>query len=452
VGDEVRLPATVPVVPRGGDASRRFVVEARLLDDTDTAISRVASEEGFVDGALREVTLTFPDEFPYDTQPVSVLEVADFETDGLGYVDIPGSELSVSPSSPDESWLVVVAAHMFANGSTGMLEGPGGIRVMVDGVERAVGEAIGWRGTSFQAVDVIRGGEATIRLQAKANTNRGTQIRDARIFSVRLPPFADLQVAERAGEVLVSGEAERVAELTFTPAAPGRYLILGNAAAGGRPGDRGVRVRVTTPTGSQWPMATDFTFPRVALVPNFIARVETLEAVEQTFAIEAMANTAESSGATILAPRLIAFRLDELVAAESLITTMETVARGTTPMDVQELEVPAATGGTQWLTLQSVVWTVTADQETPTEPPPSDWPNTEAIVVFERDDRVFDRPCHSYTGEMTTTSGFVDLVETDDGVVLRSTIASDYLVTSDPTGFLSPEAHAIEAISIALRF
>jgi len=50
---EVTLPATVPVVPRDGDASRRFRVVGELSDAT------VTDEVGFVEGELREVTLTF---------------------------------------------------------------------------------------------------------------------------------------------------------------------------------------------------------------------------------------------------------------------------------------------------------------------------------------------------------------------------------------------------------
>jgi hypothetical protein len=105
VGSEVRLPATVPVVPRDGDASRRFVLEARLLDEDETSISRTSTEEGFVEGELREVTLTFPDAFPYDTEPAMVFDVPTFETTALGFVDVPGSEFVITPATPEETWV-----------------------------------------------------------------------------------------------------------------------------------------------------------------------------------------------------------------------------------------------------------------------------------------------------------------------------------------------------------
>jgi hypothetical protein len=448
VGSEVRLPATVPVVPRDGDASRRFVLEARLLDEDETSISRTSTEEGFVEGELREVTLTFPDAFPYDTEPAMVFDVPTFETTALGFVDVPGSEFVITPATPEETWVVIVVGYLTANGSTGMFEGPGGVRVMVNSVERAIGEAIGWRGTSFQAVEIIRGSEARIHLQIKANTSRDARIRDARIFAFRLPPFADLQVAERDGDVVVPSEPTRALELTFTPAAPGRYLFLVNAAAGGRPGDRGVRARVVTPSMESWPTATDFSFSRTALLPNFLARVETLEAVEQTFALEAMSGSVDGD-ATVRYPRIVAFRVDELPALASLLTTTAIVAEGTTLTDVHELTVPPAPSGSQWLTIQSVVWTVIAEEEVPTTPPP-ELPGTEARVVFERDARVYDRGFHSITNETRTTSSLVDVVDTDEGVVLRSAIGSGFLVTSDPTGFRS-EGRALEAVSIALR-
>jgi hypothetical protein len=153
--------------------------------------------------------------------------------------------------------------------------------------------------------------------------------------------------------------------------------------------------------------------------------------------------------ATVRYPRIVAFRVDELPALASLLTTTAIVAEGTTLTDVHELTVPPAPSGSQWLTIQSVVWTVIAEEEVPTTPPP-ELPGTEARVVFERDARVYDRGFHSITNETRTTSTLVDVVDTDEGVVLRSAIGSGFLVTSDPTGFRS-EGRALEAVSIALR-
>ena len=58
---EVRFPATVPLVPRGGDAARRFEVVAELADDTGVAFARQRVIAGFVPGELREVWIRFDD-------------------------------------------------------------------------------------------------------------------------------------------------------------------------------------------------------------------------------------------------------------------------------------------------------------------------------------------------------------------------------------------------------
>ncbi len=58
---ELTFPATVPVVPFGGDASRNFHVLGELADATSTIISTVESDETFTEHELREVTLVFRD-------------------------------------------------------------------------------------------------------------------------------------------------------------------------------------------------------------------------------------------------------------------------------------------------------------------------------------------------------------------------------------------------------
>lgn len=56
---QASFPATVPVVPRDGDAGRRFRVLGELTDGSDVVISTVMTEEGFTAHTLREVTLVF---------------------------------------------------------------------------------------------------------------------------------------------------------------------------------------------------------------------------------------------------------------------------------------------------------------------------------------------------------------------------------------------------------
>ena len=59
---ELDLPASISLLPRGDDASRRFRVEARLLADGDVELARQVADGGFADGELREIWLVFADE------------------------------------------------------------------------------------------------------------------------------------------------------------------------------------------------------------------------------------------------------------------------------------------------------------------------------------------------------------------------------------------------------
>ena len=63
VGDDaVRWPLRVPLVPRGGDAARTFVVEAQLLDAAGVPVAWVRARSGYVAGELREILLCFEDD------------------------------------------------------------------------------------------------------------------------------------------------------------------------------------------------------------------------------------------------------------------------------------------------------------------------------------------------------------------------------------------------------
>jgi alpha-tubulin suppressor-like RCC1 family protein len=58
---ELTFPATVPVVPAGGDPSRAFRIVAELLDSAGAPFATEESTESFIADTLREITLTFRD-------------------------------------------------------------------------------------------------------------------------------------------------------------------------------------------------------------------------------------------------------------------------------------------------------------------------------------------------------------------------------------------------------
>jgi len=58
---DAQLPATVPVVPRGGDAERRFDIVGELIDPEGVAFARQRARTRFVADARRTLVLTFWD-------------------------------------------------------------------------------------------------------------------------------------------------------------------------------------------------------------------------------------------------------------------------------------------------------------------------------------------------------------------------------------------------------
>jgi alpha-tubulin suppressor-like RCC1 family protein len=53
--------ARVPLIPRDGDATRRFTLHAELLDDSGTAFAEIRAGAGYRDRELRELDLVFED-------------------------------------------------------------------------------------------------------------------------------------------------------------------------------------------------------------------------------------------------------------------------------------------------------------------------------------------------------------------------------------------------------
>jgi hypothetical protein len=431
VGTEVDLPATVPVIPAGGDASHRFRIDAALIDASGSVISRVSADEGFEEGALREVTLRFPDQITCESRPGRAISVPDLVIEDPTALDIPGSELVIEIDA-GETWIVIATGEWTSY--PGAATNPCGLALVVDGEERAYGEPLGGYGQSWHGMAFVRGEAAahTVSLRAMSSNVGSSTLRDMRIVAFPLPGFADFQAIETLGEVVVPTSFTPVAALEFEPILPGRYVFLFNAAAGERPGGNGVLLDVITPEFSQWPAAASLRFGREALLPYFLSRTADLALGPASFTIRARSTSMTGEGATVRDARLVAFRADAFCDFAEQFSNTPVAAPGDELVESQApLARDASPMGTSWLTIQDQLLGI-------------GHMDVDARVVFRRDGEIVrDINQQTVSVDELHPVGFVDLVESDDGIEVSAEVARGAFGGTDVYDTRVVESHAL---------
>jgi hypothetical protein len=425
----VDFPLTVPVVPVGGDASRRFRFEAALLDESGRVLSRVGVERGFVEGELVNVTLAFPDELSCEPRTGVEIDVPDLTVTEPVIVDVPGSELTITPNGT-EHWIVMATGEW--RSYPGTADSPSSIALLVDDVEHAYGEPVGNYGSAWHGVTAFEatGPSHTVRLRAHGSTMTDANLSDMKIIAFPLPPFADVQVAEAPGEVIVPTAFTQVVSLTFQPAMPGLYVFLISAAAGERPGGASIDFEVIDALGESWPAFDQFGFGREALLPYFIARTKVLPPEETTHTLRATSGSLV--GATVRNARIIAFRADAFCDFAERFSNERVYAPST---DLVESQAPLAIGptteGTTWVTIQDQIVSTGFDA-------------TDARIVYLRDGTaVRDTIQQAISGNEIHPVGFADLVETNDAIEISSSIAHGNVEAAEFYRTTVFESHAI---------
>jgi hypothetical protein len=422
LGAEVQLPAQVPVVPRAGDASRAFTLEAVLLDADDATVSRVSTRQTFEADTYREVSLSFPDTLDYETSPGPEALVESFTASGIGTTDVAGATVTVTPPE-GEHVLVLVSAQLL---------GPGGamgsfVELVVDDRVVSRGEAATFQGQPIQLVAVIEGdgGSHDAWLRLGSGLDRDYTLSDVRIYTVAVPPFADLHFVQGPAETVVGTDWVRVAELPLEPAYPGDYVLLFGAAMSEAPGGSGVNVRFDGASGN-YPRNVAYNFGREPALPILAARVDRLEARATVYVVEARV---AATMATAFHPVIVAMRADAFPAVVSILDTSPIITRGSEPLSPLSLEAQSA--GTHWLAISDTV--VRADNADA---------NGIMGITYDRDaTQVGERIRGNIAGEHSTIA-FIDLFEGSAPVMLESTMS-----TREGT----MECRALESSVVAIR-
>lgn len=234
-----------------------------------------------------------PDELPFVLE-TEVLDVR--TTTSAGFVDVADAELEIPES---EVWLVFVSGLLR---STDEAEVSAEAQVLVDdevvdlfGHQMRGGDD-NWAGfMTFVPVDATDGARR-VRLRFRAEVGT-TEVSQLRIAATRMPPGANLQVADERETLEAQGGAVDLATLSVSPNAPGEYVVLAKTSMSDLPGGETVRAWLQTPNGDRIPEDEDGTTwanPKGAWVPMFAATRMQLDG-ESSFSLRGASSTAGST-------------------------------------------------------------------------------------------------------------------------------------------------------------
>lgn len=381
-----RFPVGVRLVPRGGDAGRRYTVIGQLLDAERVPIARVAYRGGYVDGAAEILALTFTegcdaglacdgattcrggvcrdacdecDEPDGGAPPADAAVPPDAELPDAGPHTPAYAQRHVPAFRRGEGWASALGGSLELDASGGAwlvlasaaLDG-GEARLTVDGEEQA--RSASRAGGPWSAIALAAaGGRRRVDVELQGSASGEATLTDLRLVAFPIPGGAWTEAALPNRFVTQSEGWVSLAELRFTPSAAGRHLVLASVTATTMPATDAVGVRVDA-GGTLWPMA-DGDPPHLAGATLdrqsfFLARAPTLSAgVEASFALQVRAGAPSSnaSHAQLIALDLGAFAAtahdEALASGRTSAATPETIASART-----------TTGARDWIAIGSV--------------------------------------------------------------------------------------------------
>jgi len=302
------LPVAIRLEPADGDATRSFLVVAHLRDAGGDRIARVAAGGGYVAGEARQLRLRFAAGCAAGLDCAGAttcvmdacVDACVAGTSACGPRDggAPGEDAGVEPPDGGDAgagtdagahepaylqrtvatvttdramsalsepltvdasggpWVVLASAQVSSSPS---IAGGGRARLLVDGAEVAIGGASSADGSGgpWGAFALLSSGAShTVDVEVLPSAGTNATVAELRIVAFPLPAAHDVQLEEALDNRLIAQSAGWVtmAELTFTPARGGRYLVLAGLSATPTPAGP-VQVRLEDDSGGQWPVA-----------------------------------------------------------------------------------------------------------------------------------------------------------------------------------------------------
>ena len=292
---------------------------------------------------------------------------------------------------------------------------------MVNGVEHGIGGILNSaanKGASWQHFYRVTGTTAlqTVQVQLRDDSAATATIADLQIIAFLLPTGTDFQYTETEAIQAVPSPWTTYESLSFTPSAPGTYLIMALANGTEDPGTGGIGIRLEDPAATFWPDQSGgnrlqyMSNTRIPWQSYFLARAENLTATPQTYNLQATGDS--GSGSQLRYTRLMAFRTDVLDSFETTEDTAISSTTSTTPVVRSVLNTAAPPSARDYIVLQSLVLSGTASVD-------------ENRAGFETDDVVKLSYDHVFNESFHYTSfGFFDALTSSAAVKYENTFST----------------------------
>ena len=346
--------------------------------------------------------------------------VASFSTASTTFTNVTGGTLTFTPSNSSDIWILLVNARLMST-QIASFTLSAEARYFVNGVEHGIGGILNSaanKGASWQHFYRVTGTTAmqTVQVQLRDDSAATATIADLQVIAFLLPAGADFQYTETEAIQAVPSPWTTYESLSFTPSAPGTYLIMALANGTEDPGTGGIGIRLEDPAATYWPDQSGgnrlqyMSNTRIPWQSYFLARAENLTATPQTYNLQATGDS--GSGSQLRYTRLMAFRTDVLDSFETVEDTAITSTTSTTPVVRSVLTTAAPPSARDYIVIQSLVLSGTVSVD-------------ENRAGFETDDVVKMSYDHVFNGSFHYTSfGFFDALTSSGAVKYENTFST----------------------------
>ena len=346
--------------------------------------------------------------------------VASFSTSSTTFTNVTGGTLTFTPSTSSDIWILLVNARLMSTQIASFTRSAEA-RYLVNGVEHGIGGILNSaanKGASWQHFYRVTGTTAmqTVQVQLRDDSAATATIADLQIIAFLLPAGADFQYTETEAIQAVPSPWTTYESLSFTPSAPGTYLIMALANGTEDPGTGGIGIRIEDPSLSFWPDNSaggrlgHLSNTRIPWRSYFLTRAENLTATPQTYNLQATGDSV--SGSQLRYTRLMAFRTDALDNFETAEDTAITSTTSTTPVVRSVLTTVAPPSARDYIVIQSLVLSGTSSLD-------------ENRAGFETDDVVKMSYDHVFNGSFHFTSfSFFDALTSSGAVKYENTFST----------------------------
>jgi hypothetical protein len=289
---------------------------------------------------------------------------APFETASDQFVPVPGSSLTFTPTSVDESWLILFCARLTGTGAT-TDDDSVDVRYLINGNEEGLGgvqsTTPGTWGT-WQHFKLVTGTTEpqVVEVELRDQSGSSARIDDLRMFAFPLPPRAEPTYFE--GDPVTEFASTTQLELLDASVAASRnelFIVLGLVGAGENPSGQDVTVWWETPGGETW--HDDVHLPRGPMHSQLTARVVALTTGNHRYRLFAGAVGTRQSA---VYPRFLALRAEPFRPRSAGPTQQESVTVAQ-PTELLSLDVEPTVDAVILYMQTGLTWTVCDGMPTP---------------------------------------------------------------------------------------